>query len=343
MNEAAVYGMSRYLRLLVLTALILGGATAAADAQEVIFSTRDRFTTDDESAVDRYEYEVRVEAGTDVEVLVTSEAVDTYIEAVLPNGRRISNDDYEGLNAGFLRSIETTGTLQLYPTALFSETGPFRIVVRRVPPAPEISVGETVVGELGEAAGESSDRYRLSGEPGRRILIEMRSEDFTPSLEAVDAFGREYFDTERAGSADTSRVAYVLDDTGDLLIHAGSTTAEGTGVYEVSVRELGGTEAARYEGVLERGDARAYDGTVYDRFEYEGRANQDIIAVLESNEFDAFLYISNPDGSNLALDDDAGDGTNSLVAVTLPESGTYELFVTAVFGGRGVYRLTIYE
>ena len=87
----------------------------------------------------------------------------------------------------------------------------------------------------------------------------------------------------------------------------------------------------------------AYDGTLYDLYEYTGSAGAEIGFAVESDDFDAVVYVANPDGTNLGRDDDGGGGTNSRLDVTLPENGTYRIYVVSLFGTYGEYRLTIYR
>jgi hypothetical protein len=103
------------------------------------------------------------------------------------------------------------------------------------------------------------------------------------------------------------------------------------------------TVEAEYRGVLAESDERAYDGTLYDVYEYEGSAGSTIGFAVESDDFDTVVYVANPDGTNLGRDDDGGGGTNSRLDVTLPENGTYRIYVVALYGTTGEYRLTIYR
>jgi hypothetical protein len=94
---------------------------------------------------------------------------------------------------------------------------------------------------------------------------------------------------------------------------------------------------------LDAGDRRTYDGKYVDQYEYAGTRGQQVSFLLESDDFDTVLYVSNPDGSNLGRDDDSGGNGNSMLNVTLPADGTYTISVVPFFSGMGSYSLTIYE
>ena len=100
---------------------------------------------------------------------------------------------------------------------------------------------------------------------------------------------------------------------------------------------------AEYRGSLTESDERGYDGTLYDMYEYVGSAGAAVGFALQSDDFDSVIYVSAPDGVNLGRDDDGGGGTNSRLDITLPENGTYQVFVVSLFGSTGDYRLTIYQ
>lgn len=69
-------------------------------------------------------------------------------------------------------------------------------------------------------------------------------------------------------------------------------------------------------------------------------AGQLLIASLESDAFDATLAIQDTNGTELARNDDGGEGTNSLLALVAQADGTYTLVVDAWGDASGDYTLT---
>ncbi len=320
---------------------------AGIASQEVIFSTMDRFSPGDAVAADgsfQDTYMVRVEAGTTVEVVVRSDDVDTYIEAIMPNGERVTNDDYDGYHAGFLRMITTTGSLEFSVSPLFAgEEGEYRVTVTELGAAQELAPGDTIEGSLGMGSGGGSvDRYQLTGKAGQRVVIDLMSDDFDAYLRVVDGDGREFSDDD-GGSDYNSRLGYTFGSDGQIQIIASSIGGSEGGAYTLSVAMSAEEMVAQYEGDLRLDDTRGYDGTIYDVYEYDGEMGRRASFLVESEDFDSVVYVSNPDGSNLGRDDDGGGGTNSRLDVTFPETGTYTIYVVSFFEGTGSYRLIIYR
>jgi len=64
---------------------------------------------------------------------------------------------------------------------------------------------------------------------------------------------------------------------------------------------------------------------------YEGTAGEQIAIVLESVDFDTLILVRTPAG-DLVEDDDGAWQTNSILELTLPESGRYDIFATSFAG-----------
>ncbi|MDA3951364.1 MAG: hypothetical protein PF508_19310 [Spirochaeta sp.] len=327
--------------------VVLFVCVSTVTAQDVLFSTEDRFDATDPRGLDggaEDTYQVRVEEGTLIEVIVRSIDVDTYIAARFPDGGTVENDDYDGRNAGFLRQITTTGTMEIAVSPLFAdEEGAYEIIVRQAGPFETISSGDRVNGELiAGLKGRRAARYQLTGRPGTSVVIDLISDDFDAYLQIVDSRGQEYSNDDGGGMFN-SRLSYDFSEEETITVVATSLGGDETGRYELSVAERTITVEAEYRGVLAESDERAYDGTLYDVYEYEGSAGSTIGFAVESDDFDTVVYVANPDGTNLGRDDDGGGGTNSRLDVTLPENGTYRIYVVALYGTTGEYRLTIYR
>ena len=105
-------------------------------------------------------------------------------------------------------------------------------------------------------------------------------------------------------------------------------------------------------GTLSINDCPLDDGSFYDVYSFSATAGTQVSVSMQSSAFDTFLFLNNPDGSVLALDDDGGGGTNSRIGfITLPTTGTYTIFANSFWtpgdpqgdGGVGAYSLTLTE
>jgi len=106
---------------------------------------------------------------------------------------------------------------------------------------------------------------------------------------------------------------------------------------------------AAVEGAIAEGDRTATDDAYrHDDYAVAARSGQRFEAVLRSGEFDAFLEVFGPGESvePLASDDDGlGEGTDSRVRFTAPETGIYTLRARPLSGleSGGAYTLTLTE
>ena len=97
-------------------------------------------------------------------------------------------------------------------------------------------------------------------------------------------------------------------------------------------------------GILEDGDEVVpNDGSFYDSFPLEGSAGDSFSISLESQDFDTFLAVMDPEGNIIEKNDDINEETsNSRLEITLPDDGSYSVIVNAYDqGGKGKYTLKV--
>ena len=99
-------------------------------------------------------------------------------------------------------------------------------------------------------------------------------------------------------------------------------------------------------GILEDGDdVVPNDGSFYDSYPLEGSAGDKFSISLESQDFDTFLAVMDPDGNIIEKNDDINEqSSNSRLEITLPDNGSYSVIVNAYDeGGKGKYTLKVTE
>lgn len=70
--------------------------------------------------------------------------------------------------------------------------------------------------------------------------------------------------------------------------------------------------------------------------------NQMVVFDLSSEDFDTFIEVQSEAGNTLATDDDGGEGTNSLLEFSAPETGVYTVIVRSFTGTpTGAYTLSV--
>ena len=76
------------------------------------------------------------------------------------------------------------------------------------------------------------------------------------------------------------------------------------------------------------------DQSHYKLFTFMGSAGQTVQIDLMSSDFDAYLYLRDQNGQNIAQDDDAGGGLNSRIVRNLPYSGMYQILANTLRAGQ---------
>jgi hypothetical protein len=339
-----------YKNVIVAAALMVSifVSAPAQESGEVLFSTENNLgpgdqTVSDGSFVDYYQ--VRVEEGERVAIVVSSDEFDSYLYVTLPDGSQDSNDDYVDWNAGFEFIAEESGIVEFGVSSLFSgETGDYAVRVVSLPEPTELLPGERVESTLDRSgvAGRRADQYIVTGDAGERVRIELISEEFDAFLELLDSSGRRLSDDD-GGDETNARLSYQFPEDGWVIITATSYDGLSAGSYELLVQSVDASDARIIDGALRPGDPRAIDGRLYDIVRVDAEPGERITAMLESDDFDAFLYLNFSTGENYDSDDDSAGESNAMIDVAAPQRDTYTLVITSYFGGEGEYTLTLYQ
>lgn len=95
-------------------------------------------------------------------------------------------------------------------------------------------------------------------------------------------------------------------------------------------------------GTLTSSDPTLSDGSHVHRYQFEGRAGQQISITLDSSAFDSVLLVSGPNNFQQANDDASSSTLNSRLDLTLPANGTYTIAAnTVAAGATGAYRMSV--
>ena len=96
-------------------------------------------------------------------------------------------------------------------------------------------------------------------------------------------------------------------------------------------------------GSLTATDCPLGDGTWVDLWRIHLRERRAVRMVLESSQFDAYLFVMDVEGNFEGDNDDGAGGTNALIDIVLSEGTHYILANSYDVGGTGTYRLTVNE
>ncbi len=311
-------------------------------------------------------HSLEVQAGQPLTVDLYSADFDTFLTVISPTGNPTRNDDHEGAkNHSKVDMVaDATGTWQVVVTTYRTgEQGGYSMHVQLGPPsagAPDGAVastkgpgtvsGQLLPGDVQLETGEFFDLEQVQLQAGQSLTVDLRSTEFDTYLTVIAPRGAVTQNDDYEGSKDHSRIELVADESG--LWGMGSTSYQpgesGTYQLEVAITSptaagTGGEEAVeRHTGRLETGDATLPTGEFVDSFEFEGREGEFVVVDLRSTAFDPWLEVRPPEGDTFVNDDHEGDSTRSLLALTLPRTGTYTAFVTTYRAGdAGGYDLAI--
>jgi hypothetical protein len=99
-------------------------------------------------------------------------------------------------------------------------------------------------------------------------------------------------------------------------------------------------EPLTVNGTLDADADTLDNGEYYNVHTFEGTEGQEVVIEMVSEAFDTYLVVFDPEGNRVAENDD-GDGSNALVRLTLPATGTYTVWATSYGAGEvGSYRLS---
>ncbi len=314
-------------------------------------------------------YAFRARAGERFAIDLSSEAFDPVVrvgqmQAGEFNERAMNDDTLEtGLNSRLIFTAEEGGDYIIRATPLSpGGEGSYTLALARGPEmaaAQAIELGVLVEGSLAEddgkgADGSTADVYRFSGQEGRRIRIDMSSEEFDTYVELFDA-GHVSLAEDDDGAAEgtNSRLTFTLPSTGAYYIEARAFT-EATGAYTLSVSEVEPEKAPEalpfgspIQGEINEADSTDSEDRGFDAFTFQGVTGQRVQAIMRSGDFDTYLQIgrAGPEFTALASDDDGlGEGTDSRLSYTLPEDGDYVLRVSPLGSdGTGLYALELVD
>lgn len=322
-------------------------------------------------------YGIELQAGQRIEINMESDDFDSYLEFGPLTGTDIDitmvNDDGgEDLNARLRISVSIDGTYGIRART-YSGYGEGTYTLRIDPLEPArpavaipVTIGSGVSGELNNNSplhitewGDEvkQDLYSIELASGQQIEINMESTDFDSYLEFGPLHNNNLEVTmtdDDSGGNLNARLRFDGGRNGGTFgIRARALSEYGEGAYTLRVEEyvpapIVSNEIApgrTIEGHLGSSDGLSPRGTYTQAWTFTGRQGQQVIINLQSEDFDAYLYLGTGSGDNfveLTYDDDGGDGwLDSRIEFVLPHSGEFTILATSFgSGAEGAYTLS---
>ncbi|HEX7314605.1 MAG TPA: pre-peptidase C-terminal domain-containing protein [Pyrinomonadaceae bacterium] len=208
------------------------------------------------------------------------------------------------------------------------------------------------------------DAFAFAGTAGQQVSLSLSSASFDAFVFLLDDSMNVLGANDDGGGGNNARLPatsgfVTLPYTGVYIVIAGEippanpNSAPATGNYTLTLTDGGTCPSTPItvgqtisNGALAAGDCRLPDETLFDLYTFSGTAGQQV-SISMTAAFDAFLYLTGPDGQIFAADDDGGGGTNARIPAgsgffTLPVTGTYHILANALDpSGAGAYTLSL--
>lgn len=344
------------------------GALSSADVRSV-----------DDAYMEAWELAGR--AGESVTIDLLADAFDPRLYVVGPGLPETlwDDDSGDGCNARLTFTLLENGTFRVVVTSLSArETGTYtlRVSDRPGPPATHgcgeidpgsidtlptegrsLRLGSVVTGRLGLGSptvqdGRPAEAWQLEGRAGDRLSIVLESDDFDSYLYMAGPGLDDVLTDDDSGGELNSLIEVTLPADGSYRVIAAGLSSGSTGAYTLRVEEpldlatlpTDGRlidPGQEIEGQLLSSDPMIVEGRRGQVWGLNGTAGQRLVIDLIADDFDAYLYLAGPGLLEPLSDDDGGEGLNSQLTVTLPESGTYRVIVSSLSDGSGPFTLSV--
>lgn len=313
----------------------------------------------DGSYVDNYSFTGQAGDATVIELV--SRGFDSYLRVTSPSGEFFSNDDYNGDTSRSLLSLALaeSGTWQVEVNSFGADqTGSYTLTIDQesggLTPLNQQFSGELAGSDSQRAGGQYMDVFEFEGQPGQRVIVDMSSDTLDTYLLLETPLGA-MLQNDDTDSTSHSVIETELSEFGTYRVSASSYGERETGTYRLQINTVAGSGAGTQDtvnlemdvavsGQLQESDAEREEGEFQDFYSFFGDAGQNLRVSLQSGEFDTWLKVIAPDGSELENDDFEGSTGASVVNWILPASGRYSVIVSSYrVGETGAYEIAIGE
>lgn len=213
------------------------------------------------------------------------------------------------------------------------------------------------------------EAWELEGRAGEEVTIDLVSSDFDAMLYLVGpGFGETLSDDDGGGGCNARLSVTLLEDgtyrvvasslgrresgTYTLLVSDRPTAVPGYGCGEADpsrLAELPTQDRTLAMGSVELSQMSAFAPTVEEGRPAEawllsGSAGEAVSIVMESDAFDAYLYVVGPGLDGAVSDDDSAGDLDAQIDLVLPADGPYTVVASSIEpGATGAYTIRVTE
>ncbi|MSU78794.1 MAG: hypothetical protein EXS16_11960 [Gemmataceae bacterium] len=234
---------------------------------------------------------------------------------------------------GYLRYAAILGRSgQFQFQLLASTTASYTLNARD--PSVSIDVSKAIDGDLpvGGAAF-----YSFKAAPGQLVHANLASQKFVPLLRLYDARGKLVSASGGDGDELQGRFTHMIVSEGLYRLQVSSLGDGGGGGYQQSLKDIKLKDIAvggRDKGSLSPGAT--------DFWSFTGKQGQTVILNVRSAAFEPIVSLHSPDGVRLVAGNQGNPATGSLVAIMLPKTGRYTVWVSSSRGA-GDYTMRLID
>ena len=179
--------------------------------------------------------------------------------------------------------------------------------------------------------------YSFTAEPGDLLHADLGSQKFVPLLRLYDSRGNLVEKIDDGADGLASRITHMVVQKGLYRLQVSSLGDGGGGDFRLALRQIKLKEVA----VGGRGQSTIQPGNT-DFWTFAGKEGQTVFLNVRSAGCDPVASLRSPDGVVLASDDRGGTETGSLLAVKLPKTGRYTVWISSRRGA-GPYTLRLID
>lgn len=245
-------------------------------------------------------------------------------------------------------------------------------VLSLLPTQGRVAVGEERTSALSTADLLSPDdrfleAWELNARAGQSLTVDVISDAFDTRLHVVGPGLSETLTQDDGGNGCNSRLTFTALENGTFRLVASSASSRETGTYTLRVSDRPGPPPTHDCGEadpsallalpldgrqLEMGSVgtgrlgpsstTVQEGRPAEAWALVGRPGERVVVLLQSDDFDAYLYMTGPGLDGVLTDDDSGGSLDSRLEVTLPTAGPYRVVAAALSsGGSGAYTVRV--
>ena len=291
-------------------------------------------------------YPMYFKTGRQIIATLTSSDFDAYLFVESPGGVEKENDDYGEDETGSRLEFVTTESGEWKFKVTSGDDGGkgnYKLTITKEYLG-EVSVYSGVLDKKDSITlkGEYYDSYTFQARANQRIVVTMESEDFDSYLVVQPPSGLPRINDDYQEEA-RSLIDFITETGGEYRVYATSSFPAEKGKYDLVIVRGVIVSAKTMTGKLDETDVELDEVGYYDEYTLSLEAGQHVLMELWSDDFDTYLFLEKPDGSE-EENDDYNDLTNlSRLEIITDKAGDYIIIVTTYESGEtGSYTLKVY-